>query len=528
MGDATNSSLIGTVLGSRYRILEKLGEGAMAEVYLAEHLHMGRREAVKILRPEMASDPRFVARFRREARVINRVQHPNIIGIYDFGQLPDRRLYLAMEHATGRSLDRILRQDGALPYVRVLHVIHQLAAAVHHAHSFDVVHRDLKPANLVLVEHRGHADVLKVLDFGMAKILGMGEADELTHRGEVLGTPAYMAPETLEYVGADPRSDIYAIGCIAYELLVGAPPFQGAHRVELLQAHLEQVPVAPSERNPGAGIPRTLDAIVLQCLEKRPDDRYQTGQQVCIALAQVHGFPGKEGNVRTSRLRAAKGWSTGAHRVGHQHETTLSGTEGDSGVASILESMACADTAAASRSDVRAGVFQALFELAERMADVGVEDGDIMVAVARVRGLYDDEAQIQAARTSLDDRELHVEQTARERQASLRFALGELRFDQQRTSPETQADLDYQIAQLDLRLRELVVDSAEQLDAITEEGISLAAWRASLEEAWVGAHASLQRAVERRVATLTPCDEVAPILDRYRSIEGALALMSSE
>src|SRR5690606_31282864 len=134
--------------------VRKLGEGAMSEVYLAEHVHIGRREAVKVLRPEMAQETTFVKRFRREARAINRVQHNNIIGIYDFGQLPDGRLYLAMEYADGPNLESILAKDQRLALPRALHVLHQLAGAVDHAHQKGVVHRDLKPGNLVLVEHR--------------------------------------------------------------------------------------------------------------------------------------------------------------------------------------------------------------------------------------------------------------------------------------------------------------------------------------------------------------------------------------
>src|SRR5688572_26641758 len=142
--------MIGALLDGTYRVVELIGEGATGEVYLVEHIHIGRREAIKVLRPEVAADERLSARFRREARAINRLRHPNIIGIYDFGRLPDGRLYLTMEHAAGETLDVLLRRSGRLDVVRSLHLLHQLASAIDHAHSHGVVHRDLKPHNLVL------------------------------------------------------------------------------------------------------------------------------------------------------------------------------------------------------------------------------------------------------------------------------------------------------------------------------------------------------------------------------------------
>ncbi|MBI5481290.1 MAG: serine/threonine protein kinase, partial [Deltaproteobacteria bacterium] len=192
--------MIGTVLDGRYRILKKLGEGGMGEVYLAEHRALGRQEALKILQAELATEREFVSRFRREARATNRVQHPNIIGVYDFGQVPDGRFYLTMEYAEGERLDALLRRVGPLPVSRALGILVQLADAVGHAHGAGVVHRDLKPENMILVEHRGRPDVLKVLDFGIAKIVAPDAPEDddppessrtaLTNAGTVVGTPA--------------------------------------------------------------------------------------------------------------------------------------------------------------------------------------------------------------------------------------------------------------------------------------------------------------------------------------------------
>ncbi len=508
--------MIGTVLGGRYRVVRKIGEGGTSEIYLAEHMHLGRNEAIKVLKPEVATDPTFVSRFRREARAINRVQHPNIIGIYDFGQLPDGRLYLAMEHGNGRVVDALLREEGQLTVPRTLHVLHQLASAVAHAHTHGVVHRDLKPANLMLVEHRGHRDVLKILDFGMAKVLAADEGDELTRRGQIFGTPEYMAPEQTVGVGVNPRSDIYAIGCIGYELLTGKPPFSGS-RIELLQAHLEDAPVAPSRRNPS--IPAALDAILTQCLAKEPADRPQTGRQLCDALEQVPGFPEKKSTSRTARL-AAQSFPVETH----EETTAASSPHGD--VADFRAALGQADTESAYQVDVRNEIYAALMAVAEGMIDQGVEDERVMLTVARIRALRDDLQQLASRIQGLDDRELRIEQSAREREGSLRFAIGELAFDVSRAREELRKDLEYQVTQLEARLRELLSQTKRQLDSITEERIELAATEARLEDAWGVEHTALEGAVKERLANLELSPTLLPLVTRFQAIQAALAQVS--
>src|SRR5688500_10491590 len=168
----------------------------MGEVYLVEHLGLARKEALKILRSTMDDSPSLVTRFRREARATNRLQHPNIVAIHDFGRLPDGRFYIATEYAEGDSLDRVIARIGVFPVARAVPILIQLADAIDHAHSRGVIHRDLKPANLMLYERRG-GDQLKVLDFGVAKIIAPDDVDSIlaTGQGEIFGTPAYMAPE---------------------------------------------------------------------------------------------------------------------------------------------------------------------------------------------------------------------------------------------------------------------------------------------------------------------------------------------
>jgi serine/threonine-protein kinase len=257
----------------------------MGEVFLVENEKLGRREALKILMPSLARDPMFVSRFRREARAVGRLRHPNIIEIYDFGQLEDERFFLSMEYADGEAVQKTLKRSGPFDVTRTLHVLGQLAYAVHHAHSRGVVHRDLKPDNLILV---GDRDTLKVLDFGIAKIVASdaNESVALSTGKVVWGTPVYMSPERATGIGTDPRSDLYAIGCLAYELLVGAPPFTG-HSTDVVKAHLTQVPQRVSYY---AEVPEELDSLVAKLLEKKPDKRIQTAAELFAALQKVPGY----------------------------------------------------------------------------------------------------------------------------------------------------------------------------------------------------------------------------------------------
>jgi len=512
-----STSLSGAIFGERYKVVHKLGEGATSEVYLVEHAHIGRREAVNVLKPEVALEPAFVQRFRREARAINRVQHQNIIGIYDFGMLPDGRLYLAMEYADGPSCEHLLRDGGRFNTPRALRVLHQLANAIGHAHRHHVVHRDLKPGNMVLVEHRGQHDVLKVLDFGMAKIVGL-EGDNLTRRGEVFGTPEYMAPELLDATTTDPRSDIYAVGCIAYELATGQPPFSGNH-IQMIHAHMEQTPVPPKDREPL--IPPTLDSIIMQCLAKDPDDRFQTGEQLSSALRQVVGFPGRNDGVRTGKLWIPAVPATGAWPV-EVHEDNTSSESTQSGLQRIHDDMGHADTASATANETCAGVYESLMALAERLLDAGAQDQTVVVSLARVRGYKDDLVKVMAQRETLHALEGKVEQLAREREGSLRFALGELNFNRQSAPGKVHTELDFQIAELGKRLGELLSETRAELKRIEDESIELAAQQAVLEDQWEASCKQLREVLGKRIDVLRKDKAAATIVERYEAITSAL------
>ncbi|MCE9575003.1 MAG: serine/threonine protein kinase [Deltaproteobacteria bacterium] len=441
--------MIGTVLDHTYRVLERIGAGAMGEVFLVEHIHIGRREAIKVLRPEMAADPRLASRFRREARAINRLRHANIIGIYDFGQLPDGRLYLTMEYAGGVALDQALRRERRFELPRALVILHQLAAAIDHAHSHGVMHRDLKPNNLMLLGERGRSETVKVLDFGLAKVLDPQRGgDELTLQGELFGTPEYMAPERLAGKD-DPRSDLYAIGCIAHELVTGAPPFTG-NRALVMAAHLHTSPAALSSvKIPGvASVPPVFEALVLAMLAKDPDRRPSSGKAICAALETVPGFPLKR-PPRTGMFQA----------VGEREPEEVTHRDRSRAPRPI----AYADTANAQSEDVRDEILTALRDLAKVTASQWPGDDALTAAVATVNAALERRQRVASERLALEERQAEAVQHAREREGSLRFAIADLRFERQKAHQAVQpvGDLDYQIGQLEARVK----DVAGGLDA---------------------------------------------------------------
>jgi hypothetical protein len=255
----------------QYTLLHKIGEGAMGEVYLARHALLRRPTAVKLLvggRHDMAQ----VERFEREVQQTSLLTHPNTISIYDYGHTPDGIFYYAMEYLDGLTLEELLEHDGPQPPGRVAWLLAAIADALSEAHGVGLIHRDVKPANVFVCERGGHSDVVKVVDFGLVKVLASGD-QTVTATNLLIGTPLYMSPESIERPAAiDARSDLYALGCVAYHLLTGTPPFTGRNVIEVCAAHLHSAPLPPSERlcKP---LPPELEALVLRCMAKDPAER---------------------------------------------------------------------------------------------------------------------------------------------------------------------------------------------------------------------------------------------------------------
>ncbi len=282
--------MIGQTLGS-YRVVGQLGAGGMGVVYVAEHPLLGRKAAIKMLLPEFSKDQEFVSRFFNEAKAVTMIRHPGLVDIFDFGYHADGSAFIAMELLEGESLGARLKRERVLAPDLVVAIMRQVASAVGAAHDKGIVHRDLKPDNIFLVPDRDaafHVRV-KILDFGIAKLhASEGAVGSMTRTGAMLGTPYYMSPEQCRGAGqVDARSDIYAVGCIMYEMLAGRPPHLGDGVGEVIAAHIHVAP--PNLAALAPHVPPTLAAIVMRLLSKSPADRPRTLDEVSAALAAASG-----------------------------------------------------------------------------------------------------------------------------------------------------------------------------------------------------------------------------------------------
>jgi protein kinase-like protein len=287
---APASDLVGQVVADRYHVTRKLGEGGMGQVYLAEHVKMGRRSAIKVMNPAMVHDPDAVARFNREAANASRIAHPNVCAIYDFGETGDGLIYLAMEFIEGEPLTDLLKRDQSLPTVRAVQIFTQVADALQAAHDLGIVHRDLKPDNIMLTRGRSGADVVKVVDFGIAKAIGGDDSQKVTKTGLVVGTPEFMSPEQLAGDKVDGRTDIYALALVLYKMLTGKLPFEASTVQETMIKRLTDKPVPLAAARPDlrfpAGLQETLDA----GLARDPTDRYQSATKFAGDVSSVVGL----------------------------------------------------------------------------------------------------------------------------------------------------------------------------------------------------------------------------------------------
>jgi eukaryotic-like serine/threonine-protein kinase len=267
----------------RYRLTRRLGAGAMGEVYLAEHTLLRRPCAVKLIRPGPDGGDRLAARFEREVQATAALTHPNTVEIYDYGRAEDGTFYYAMEYLPGLNLDQLVTRHGPLPASRVIHLLRQVCGALREAHGVGLIHRDVKPANIIVCRRGGAHDVVKLLDFGLVRAAGPGEG-RLTLDGAVAGTPEYLSPEQAEgRAELDGRSDVYNLGCVAYFLLTGRPPFQKDTALQLLYAHAREPVRSPTAVRPD--VPADLERVVLRCLEKDRGRRFQDVAALDQALA---------------------------------------------------------------------------------------------------------------------------------------------------------------------------------------------------------------------------------------------------
>ncbi len=282
---AGTDPFLGRVLQGRYRLTDRLGQGGMGTVYRAVHTLMDKPLAVKILRGELATDADAVARFHREARSASRLDHDHCIRVNDFGQTEDGLLYLAMELLEGRSLGHRIA-EARVSVDEAARTAHAIALALEHAHEAGVIHRDLKPDNVFLAQRSRGREIVKVLDFGLAKLASdSGKSRSITRDGTIFGTPEYMAPEQAQGEALDNRTDLYSLGVLLYRLATGELPFRGDTFVAVLTKHVRERPRPPREVDPA--IPPVLETIILRCMEKQARDRYASASEVAAALAPL-------------------------------------------------------------------------------------------------------------------------------------------------------------------------------------------------------------------------------------------------
>jgi len=327
------------LFGGRYEIGPVLGYGGMAEVHMGRDHRLGRDVAIKVLRSDLARDPGFQARFRREAQNAAALNHPAIVSVYDTGEDPSSREgvavpYIVMEYVEGQTLKEVLTAEGRLMPQRALEIVADVCAALDFSHNHGIIHRDIKPGNVMLTPQ----GAVKVMDFGIARAI-TSASSQMTATSAVIGTAQYLSPEQARGETVDARSDVYSTGCLLYELLVGEPPFTGDNPVSVAYQHVREDPIPPSQRNPE--VSPAIDAIVLKAMAKNPAQRYQSAGEMRADLLRaaagrpVAAGPIPAGNERTAVLgggaatRVVTGPAAGGYGGGYQ--TSVGGTPADGG-----------------------------------------------------------------------------------------------------------------------------------------------------------------------------------------------------
>jgi serine/threonine protein kinase len=527
--------LTGTIIGGRFEIVRLIGQGGMGAVFEARHQTLPRKFAIKILRPELAKSHDFVERFRREAIASGRIEHPNIIYITDFGSMENGSLYLVMEFLEGIGLDQVLARNVRLPLSRAIPILAQVADALDAAHQVDVVHRDLKPENILLTEVRGRKDIVKIFDFGIARVRTPEYSEEaLTAKGQVFGTAEYMSPEQATGEECDGRSDLYAVGCLAYELVTGDPPFTG-QAVKVLQAHVSKPVTPPSMRVKDHPVPPAFDALVLRCLAKEPKDRYQSGAELRQDLLKLRGLLYSMGAEIAVRKKATGKISVVSQ--GHMKEgwRSLGGTlpeifasGEDPEVAMPRQSMTTAQRAPVNLDQLHSDFHDTLRELAIALVQAVIAPAETSEVLERLLLVEEEIASLTGTIALAEQNFDRIRYDFSQREKRLRYAIFDLSMNraqlqgrgaadpsQMQHMQAQLADLDFQITELTKSTHQLDGERSDQIHALDAEVQSYRHARSEREQERVTIYQGLHAQVE----SLRPSAKNPELIAIYERLE---------
>jgi tRNA A-37 threonylcarbamoyl transferase component Bud32 len=534
-------NLVGANLEGRFQITAVLGEGAMGKVYLAEHPVLRRQYAIKVLKETAAANKNLAERFRREAKIASRLDHPNIVVITDFGTMENGQLYLIMEYIDGESLRELLERTSPsrLPMTRSLELIRQLSGAIDAAHRASIIHRDIKPDNILLGKNRSGGDLVKILDFGLAKIVEGTDMPKLTKAGDIFGSPYYMSPEQCIGSPSDHRADIYALGVVAFELLVGRVPFEAKSIPRMIKAHLQDPPPRPSSLLPAGEepLPAQLEEFVLRCLAKKREDRPQSAAEF-KELVEDYQEKNREATEAAAVHRPAGAISAAMAQVQPAFEQAVRASQdalaAQPAPPAPVPAPATPDgpslLGGEADAEARKGwhwnrICKIAMDLTQRLKRHRFANEELMTVFAKASELEEKELFLQTDVAIQVSEMEDLDEQVREPTAQLRHAIVDLRverdsiFEQEKPDFLKMADLEFQLNQLEIRLADTYADTEKKQRGYAT---SLNSMREELD-----AHQAELLDLERRlISHLQAANPKAPppgIAKKYAELDDALA-----